>query len=375
MKTAFRFRSGTFVAVFIAALGIVLLLVFSKAASDGIIRGLDYSVKMLVPSLFPFMLLSSFMIRSGASDSIGKMLSFMVKKLFCLPGEAAAAIFLSFTGGFPAGASCVKALYQRKKLSSVQAEQMMMFCVCSGPAFLITGVGTILMHNTVSGVILYSAQLISGIILGIISGRIYKGSESPLGSQADEKNLNHKEGIGDSFILACSDAAGSVLGLTAMVAAFNMIISVCSELGIPKLLGGLIGLLSGDEYIADKAFVILTEVTSACNEAVNSGCPLWVISLAVGFGGLCVHFQIFSILGNIKINKKRFFVFRAMNAFLSSVIVYTVCRFRQDTAEVFAQSGAVRAEVSSVSAVGACALIIMSIVFVLSIRRNGARRY
>ena len=355
--------------VLFTALSAVFLLVFSKQAAEGVSDGLFSSAQLLVPSLFPFMLLSSFIIRSGAADIIGRALSFFTTRVFRLPGEAAAAVILSFIGGFPVGASCVKTLYDRKNLTASQAEQMMMFCVCSGPAFLITGVGVLLLHNPGAGVLLYVSPLISGLVLGFIAGRIY-GKKAPAVQTVTDKYELPKQSLSDAFVLSCGDASRSILGLTAMVAAFSMLISVFEGAGITGALTELLKLCGADSVIADKLFLIIAEVTGACREISQSGCPLWLLSAAVGFGGLCVHFQIFSILGDIKIRKSRFFLFRAGNALLSSVIVYIVCRSRPQTAEVFAPSGEIRGELSSVSAFGAAVLVLMSAVFVLSLKNT-----
>ena len=60
-------------------------------------------------------------------------------------------------------------MYETKQISLNQARRMSLFCVGAGPAFLITAVGTVLLGNTKLGIILLVSQLISGLILGIIS--------------------------------------------------------------------------------------------------------------------------------------------------------------------------------------------------------------
>ena len=52
-------------ALLIAAGLTVLLLWFPGAAKEGVERGLPLTVRWLVPSLFPYMVLSSFLLRTG----------------------------------------------------------------------------------------------------------------------------------------------------------------------------------------------------------------------------------------------------------------------------------------------------------------------
>jgi len=56
---------------------------------------------------------------------------------------------------------------------------------------------------------------------------------------------------------------------------------------------------------------------------------------------------------------------------LSSVIVYTVCLFYRPTAEVFAIGNGAQAEWLSVSAAGSAAMVILSVLFLLSLGTKG----
>ena len=157
------------IAGIVSILFLIVLISLPKACAEGISSGLESSAKILVPSLFPFMVLSSFIIRSGAYECTGKIFS-PLAKIFGLPKSAVSGVILSFIGGFPVGARCVKLLYESGEISEKQAERMMKFCVCSGASFLITAIGTIMLNNVMAGIILYASQIVSGIILGIVSG-------------------------------------------------------------------------------------------------------------------------------------------------------------------------------------------------------------
>ena len=345
-----------------------VILVFPSAAAGGIADGMKYSAEMLIPSLFPFMVISSFLIRSGASDILGKLLAPVTKSLFRLPEESAAAIVMSFVGGFPVGAKCIRLLYDSGRIDQSQAERMMLFCVCSGPGFLVTGVGGILLHNTDLGWILYFSQLVSGVLIGISAGLVFSKKEKRL--DPVRQPVRSPRSLTDSFIEACSDGANSVLLLTAMVTFFTMLLSLLSCCGATGLWERILSVAGLGYPVSACIFPIVFEVTGACRSVVLSGGPLWLLSIAVGFGGMCVHFQIFSVLGGVKINKLRYFLSRIINAILSSVIVYIVCGFYCPVNEAFAVSGGGNAEMTSVSAAGSAALVIMCVVFALSLRRK-----
>lgn len=344
------------------------VLLYSGASSGGISRGLENVSGLLIPSLFPFMVLSSFLIRSGISAQLGRLLSPVTGCLFSLPGEASAAIIMSFIGGYPVGARCVRLLYEEKKITARQAEQMMLFCICSGPAFLITGVGTILIGNPTAGVILYISQLASGLLLGILVGRIY-GREKPTAN--DTKPLVYeKPGLTDAFILSCSDGAAAMLQLTAMVLFFSMMLSIAEQAGLSGMFCRLFRFIGLDYPEANAAFPIFMEVTAASRIICGSGCSLSVMAFASGFGGICVILQVFSMLGDIPLSRLKILAFRLVNAAVSGFTVYVICLFYRPAAQTFSVAGGVNTELTSTTLAGAAALVLMSVVFVLSLRNE-----
>lgn len=46
----------------------IMLLIFSKECADGAFSGIEMCINVLIPSLFPFMAVSSFTVKSGISD-------------------------------------------------------------------------------------------------------------------------------------------------------------------------------------------------------------------------------------------------------------------------------------------------------------------
>lgn len=352
---------------------LAILLIFPSSASEGVKNGLNYSANLLLPSLFPFMVLSSFVIRSGFSEFIGKAFAPVTKFLFGLPAICSSAIILSLVGGFPVGAKCVQLLYDKKKITQSQAQRMMLFCVCSGPAFLITAVGAIMLKNITVGIILYISQVLSCIILGIISKHIYipenRVQENINNAPVSEKSAHTDKSIISAFILSCSDGASSIISMTALVLIFSLFINVAEKNGITSFISEIFNLLGMNSNMSNVILPIILEVTGACNKICDGGLPLWVMSFAVGFGGMCVHLQIFDILRNIKINKIRFIMFRFINAAVSAVITYIICIFYNPVSDTFATSENSSFALTYGTVAGTAALIFMSIIFLLSLEK------
>ena len=79
------------------------LLIWPQAVAGGVSRGLSICGTVIIPSLFPFLVLAGFLVRSGVSAALGRRLERPTRFWFGLPGCCAAGILVAFVGGYPAG--------------------------------------------------------------------------------------------------------------------------------------------------------------------------------------------------------------------------------------------------------------------------------
>ena len=163
-----NYRKTIFPLTFSAAF-IILFFISPSDMSSGVRNGLLLCGETVVPSLFPFMIISDFLVRSGASDGIGRLLSPVTEKSFRLPGCSACAIFMSLIGGFPVGAKMISQLCESGSLSQSQGKRMIRFCVNSGPAFVIGAVGASMLSDKKCGIILFVSQTVTALIIGFLS--------------------------------------------------------------------------------------------------------------------------------------------------------------------------------------------------------------
>ncbi|MBR5134009.1 MAG: sporulation protein, partial [Clostridia bacterium] len=105
-----------------------ILLWGGQAAATGVKRGLSLCGQLLIPSLFPFMILADFFIRSGLADSVGRRVDRAMRVLFGFSGCAAAAIVISMLGGYPAGALAVDRLVEQGELDRTTAKRLLRCC-------------------------------------------------------------------------------------------------------------------------------------------------------------------------------------------------------------------------------------------------------
>ena len=101
--------------------------------------------RSVIPSLFPFLVISSLLLSLGFGQLTAPWLAGLMEPLFRVPGAGSAALLLGLIGGYPIGAQTAAELYRGGLATRAEAERLLAFCNNSNPVFLISvlGVGEI----------------------------------------------------------------------------------------------------------------------------------------------------------------------------------------------------------------------------------------
>lgn len=150
---------------------IILILSRPDATFKYAYEGLYQWAAKMVPTLFPFMMISSIMVYSGADLELGHMLSHVLKKIYKYSSYGLYAVFMGFFCGFPMGAKVVGELYEKGRISKTEADTLLAFCNNIGPAYFMGIIMPILhecgYHNTLPFVFgMYGIPAVYGIVMG-----------------------------------------------------------------------------------------------------------------------------------------------------------------------------------------------------------------
>ena len=164
------------------ALGLLcaaLALVLWPGEAMGAMRdGLKLCGNVIVPSLFPFFVLSSLVVELGMSRYLGRLFQPVMAPLFRVNGACASALALGFVGGYPVGARTAISLYQSGQCSKTEAERLLAFCNNSGPAFIFGVVGAGVFGSGALGLLLYLVHMAASLLVGLLF-RFYRPGEGP----------------------------------------------------------------------------------------------------------------------------------------------------------------------------------------------------
>lgn len=288
-----------FVRLFLFFLWAILLLSFPQQVGNGIRLGLTSCGSVLIPSLFPFMVLSNLAVYSRIGKDLARFLEPISRKWFRLPSRCAVALFMGMIGGYPVGAQIVSEMLDRGEINRNTAERLLCLCVNAGPSFLIAAVGSSMLGNLKSGVLLLSAQVCSVLILGCVLGRI-----DPVDDRSSVSHISNTYPLGDALVMSVSKAITGMLSLCGYVLLFSMVLSLTEQLPFDLF------------YLTS-----LFEVTSGCLAAVNRHASLPFLGFLTSFGGFSVHFQVFSFFHKQRPSTVRFLISRILYGGLTASLV------------------------------------------------------
>lgn len=326
-------RIKKFAAALAALIFAVLLVFVPGPALDGARKGLTLCGNTVIPSLFPFLVVSSFIIGAGFAKNCGKLFEPMMKKVFRLPGSAAAPFLLGAIGGYPVGASAVSQLCLKGELSKKDSERLLCFAINSSPAFIIGAVGAGFLKNALAGILLYVAHLLTSIIIGILMRPRKKKKEKlqrervrPRSDEVSTSPSTKEMGLSSAFVGSVTASAKSIIIICAFVVLFSAVNTLLSGTGAIEVLSGALSSFlpspGNDSAFFGRIITGILEVTNGCAAATGAGGMTAVLLSAaiLGFSGISVQFQVISLVKESGISTKSFILTRFLHAAISVLL-------------------------------------------------------
>ncbi len=311
-----------FIAVFT-----VIIIIYSETASDAALNALINSVSKIIPSLFPYMVISSLIISSGAAGVLGKYIP--ISKLYGLPSAASTPLILGALYGFPLGAKSAADLYEKGYLSKTQTEVLVSCANNTGPTFVIFVIGSAFWKNTSFGIFLYIAQLICVTVSSTVINRIIFPIKNSEIIRAPVITIK-------PFITSFSDAiyksSVSSLHICGFITFFAVISSIIEK---------IFSFLPYNIIMLINSVLEFSEATeqSALLEAPYS---VFYCGFALGWSGLSVYCQTAAFTSPMGLSLKRYFLVKLTEGILlgAASLVYmqiTGMEKRIDSISVFSQ--------------------------------------
>lgn len=313
------------IAVIIFGIG---LCVYSKETSSAATDGLLLCCRVLIPSLFPFLVVSSLAINSGFAQAAGKVLHKPMEKIFKLPGVCATAFILGLVGGYPVGAANAIFLYRSGLCNKTQAERLLAFCNNCGPAFILGMVGATLFGKSSAGFLLYGAHILSSLAVGLIF-RFYKGKNCSAPQNVSTPCQSEKP-ISSVFTQSIKASAQSVVNVCAYVIFFSVGIKLLYLSGViplgAKLLVAILKPFDLSPIFTEKLISGFFELTTGVYGVAASGAALSArlaaTAFILGWAGLSVHFQVLDFMSDSGLSARPYIAGKLLHGLFSGLFTY-----------------------------------------------------
>lgn len=288
-----------------------VLLVFPDRYLSVCFDGLCLWAESVLPSLFPFMIITLLLIKLGAAQIAAKPFGRISEKLR-LPNVGVPLFLMSVFSGYPAGSRILYEYCEQGLIDRSEAKKLAPLLSTCGPLFALGTVGTRAFGGNGAGVKLLCASLVSvvatSLVYCLVSGR--KQAPPPL------KKLNSNDGdvLYSSFyggVTACLVAGG-------FICFFYTLSQVIADFNVFKPLTFILSPLFGQDA-ANGLCLGLCEATGGCFAVARAGgfFSLPLAGFLLTFGGASILMQQLCYLTKCGVKPAFFIGFKFLQGALS----------------------------------------------------------
>ena len=238
----------------------------------------------MAPSLFPFMALMPLLTSPEANRFYNAALGGLMRRLFGLPGSAAAPMVAGMIAGSPAGCIAARAVAAEEGFTRGELERVALACCGLSPAFFISAVGAGMLGDAALGHVLLRAQLMTQLSM-LALGRLFCRDDEPVG-EVEPGNVS------------------------------KPVLSIINVAGYMALFGAIAGALRAP------AIQLILDITAGsrflCGLNIDIQRKLIALSALAGYGGLCVCVQNIGVLKACGVRPVRFMAARCLAGLLAA---------------------------------------------------------
>lgn len=301
----------------IICLFIIFLLLFSSNNISATKNSIYLWATSVLPSLLPFFIATELLSYTNVVYWIGTLFKRLMKPIFNVSGSGAFPFVMGIISGYPIGVKIISNLKKQKLLSDVECERLIAFTNNSSLLFIIGTVGVSMFKSIDTGIILLITHILACLTVGFIF-RWWKKSPNDNTPHSDffsnsKNTLLSLSNLGEvlsnsifSAINTCFIIGGFIVFFSVLLSIIENIIFFDNSL-IKTILFGIIELTQGVKLISLLPYSNLTLV---------------LCSFILGFGGISVFLQVYSIASKAKISIKPYIIGKLLQGIFASLYTF-----------------------------------------------------
>ena len=295
------------------------LMLYPQPSMEAAKSGLALCYNVIIPSLFPFFVLSSLVVELGLAGYLGRLLEGLMRPLF-------------HVSGYPVGAKTAISLYENGMCTKTEAERLLAFCNNSGPAFILGVVGAGVFASSRVGVLLYLAHAAASICIGILF-RFYKAGPTARREERQSRPQFHAQRFTTAFTGSIKNSFLSTLNICAFVVFFTVVIQLLIRSGFLPGLAQVLGTVLAPfgltpewaQRLLTGALEISSGVWTLSGDGTLSG-KLILAAFMLGWAGISVHCQVLSFIGGSGLSVGTYLVGKLLHGGLSALFIAVLVR-------------------------------------------------
>lgn len=328
---------------FLFVLLAICFVIFSKTNLIAAKTGLTLWATSVVPSLFPFFVVTELLSHTNLIHHIGRLFDKVMRPLFNVPGECAFAFIMGLISGYPTGGKIVASLREQRICTKDEGDRMLAFTNNSGPLFIISFVGISLFGDTKTGILLLCTHILAGITVGIFLGKLSakKHKNTTYLSTKSVQQFSSKppltlSSLGKVLGESIQNAISTIMMIGGFVVIFSVIISILTQSHLldyaSQLLYPILNILGLDIHFANPILSGIVELTNGVNMVSkiaikNISQNIILCAFLLGFGGISVLFQVFSLLAKTDLSMKKYVIGKFLQGVIAAIYTFLALAF------------------------------------------------
>lgn len=322
----------------------LILSLYAKETSEAARNALYMCLDVVIPSLFPFFVLSRMILPFISSFSCPKFLKHFVERFFRMPYYTLIVIILGYLSGYPTGAKLSRDMFDEGLINSRQASRLITVSNNCSPLFIMGTIGAGLFKSIKTGFVILIIHWISGLIAAVLSGQSKDLKTADSNIKNNTLHYKPKDKINDKktlrfsqlFPSAIEEAAILSVKVTGYIVFFAVLSELLAQLGFFRLISSMVSLLlaknsprgSLQDIVSAmiKGFIEIASGSKAVSQIhdVSISIKLAVISLICGFAGFSVHTQVMGIMKGTRARYSSFISGKLLHGLLAAIITFAV---------------------------------------------------
>ena len=272
------------------------LMLYPQPSMEAAKSGLALCYNVIIPSLFPFFVLSSLVVELGLAGYLGRLLEGLMRPLFHVSGACASAFALGFIGGYPVGAKTAISLYENGMCTKTEADAAASICI--------------------------------GILF-----RFYKAGPTARREERQSRPQFHAQRFTTAFTGSIKNSFLSTLNICAFVVFFTVVIQLLIRSGFLPGLAQVLGTVLAPfgltpewaQRLLTGALEISSGVWTLSGDGTLSG-KLILAAFMLGWAGISVHCQVLSFIGGSGLSVGTYLVGKLLHGGLSALFIAVLVR-------------------------------------------------